>query len=322
MSPNMLRWVDEPEIQRLTLQIFGDRIPVDFERAGDGISTLVYRLSRGEETFYLRILPEVGDSFSPEAYVHTLLRRHGVHVPEVIYLEHRNDVLQRSVMVTTEVRGRSVDHRPMDEATVNILMEAGRDLAVINSIPVEGFGWIKRDRSAVDRLEAEQASNRAFLLEGLDHCLRVLGGTVLTPHKARRIRDLVSQHSVWLDVGQGSLAHGDFDVTHIYQENECYTGIIDFGEIRGSDPYYDLGHFRLHDREIAPYEALPSLLAGYRQVASLPPDYEQRFAFLSLLIGIHFLARGVQKLTAHELSEHTRLHARTSIERDLELLRG
>jgi len=295
---------------------------VDIERAGDGISTLVYRLRRGEETFYLRVLPEAGDSFAPEAYVHMLLRRRGVRVPEVLYLEHRNAVLQRSVMVTTEIRGRPVAHRPKDQAMAHILMEAGRELAIINSIPVEGFGWIKRDRASVTRLEAEQSSNRAFLLEGLDQHLSVLGGTVLTPQKVRRIRDLLSEHSAWVDVGQASLAHGDFDPTHIYQEDGRYSGIIDFGEIRGADPLYDLGHFRLHDGETVPYQALPPLLAGYRQVVPLPPDHERRIALLSLLIGIRFLARSVQKLSAHELSEHTRLHARASIERDLELLRG
>lgn len=44
---------------------------------------------------------------------------------------------------------------------------------------------------------------------------------------------------------QGYLAHGDFDTTHIYQDNGRYTGIIDFGEIRGADRWYDLGYFHM-----------------------------------------------------------------------------
>ncbi len=53
-----------------------------------------------------------------------------------------------------------------------------------------------------------------------------------------------------------------------------------------------LGHrFRLHDGETLPAPLLPWLLAGYRAVAALPDDAEQRIAFASLLIGIRTLAR-------------------------------
>jgi Ser/Thr protein kinase RdoA (MazF antagonist) len=203
---------------------------------------------------------------------------------------------------------------------VGILVEAGRELAIIHSIPVEGFGWIKRDVSAVTRLEAEQPSNLAFLLENLDRYLSALAGTVLTVREVQTVRDVIQSHFLWLEVEQAHLAHGDFDLTHIYQKDGHYTGIIDFGEIRGTGLYYDLGHFRLHDGEANSYQALPSLLTGYRQVVPLPPDHERRIAFLSLLIGIRFLARDFLKLSAHPLSEHTRLHARASIDRDLELL--
>ena len=307
-------------VQRMVTEALGDRIPVSVERMGDGISTAVYRLRRAEDVFYLRVLPETGDSFGPEAYVHALLRQRGVRVPEVIYLEDCNEILQRSVMITTEIPGGPLADLPPGEATANILVEAGRELAIINSLPVEGFGWIKRDTGDVERLEAEQPTNRAFLLEDLDLYLSVLGSTVLTAREVSCIHDVIERHHAWLDGDQAWLAHGDFDLTHIYQENGRYTGIIDFGEIRGTGRFYDLGHFRLHDGEQASYEALPSLLAGYQQVEPLPPDHDGQIAFLSLLIGIRFLGRGLRKLSNHELSPHIQSHAQKSIEKDLQLL--
>ncbi len=62
-------------------------------RAGDlritaidsGVSTWVYRLRRGDEVFYLRIWPDPGQSFAPEALAHRLVRERGVRAPEVIY---------------------------------------------------------------------------------------------------------------------------------------------------------------------------------------------------------------------------------------------
>src|SRR5436309_993659 len=79
---------------------------VQIERITEGVSTDVYRLKAYTNTWYLRVLPEEGASFAPEAAVHARLRQMQVRVPEVIYLEPHNDLLQRSIMVTTEIPGR------------------------------------------------------------------------------------------------------------------------------------------------------------------------------------------------------------------------
>ncbi len=104
-------------------------------------------------------------------------------------------------------------------------------------------------------------------------------------------------------------------MTHIFQSRGRYTGIIDFGEIRGGDCFYDLGHFRLHDGETIPQLLLPYLLEGYRDVAELPSDYEQRIALTSLLIGIAALARRLGRLPGY-----CRGHLVRAIRGDTELL--
>jgi aminoglycoside phosphotransferase (APT) family kinase protein len=233
----------------------------------------------------------------------------------VVHLEECNETLQRSVMVTTEIRGRPVGHLPPGDAARDVFMAAGRELAILNSVPVAGFGWIRREAGSAAGLRAEMPSNRAFLLEHLDQYLSTLDAGVLTPEEVRAIRQVIDARVACLDTQHAHLAHGDFDLTHIYEEHGRYTGIIDFGEIRGTGPWYDLGHFRLHDGETAPYEALPHLLAGFRQVEPLPPCSEHDIAFLSLLVGIRFLARGLNRL-----AKRTRSHAQQSIRRDLALL--
>ena len=114
------------------------------ERVAEGVSTFVYRILCGDETFYLRVLPEAGASFAPEVTAHTLLRQRQVNVPEVIYFEQRNELLQRSIMMTTAIKGQPLSHSPALSVEVReaIVAEAGRDLAWINSVPVAGFGWI------------------------------------------------------------------------------------------------------------------------------------------------------------------------------------
>ena len=60
------------------------------ERAEAGVSTPVYRISRGGTTLYLRLAEGPGAGLAPEALAHDLLRALGVRVPEVIHFEPFN----------------------------------------------------------------------------------------------------------------------------------------------------------------------------------------------------------------------------------------
>jgi len=282
-------------IEALVARIFSRPVPLQVERVDEGVSTYVYRINRGNEVFYLRVLPEANASFAPEVHVHELLRAKNVKVPEIVYFEHYNESLQRSIMVTGEIKGKHIGCYPANEVPRNILVEAGRDLAVINSISVQGFGWIKRDSSKVTALEAELPTYRAFVFEYLQEDLAFLSERVLSTREINAIWGIIDCCDAWLDEEQALLVHGDFDATHIYQEHGSYSGIIDFGEIRGGDPFYDLGHFQVHDGETLPDRVLPYLLEGYREVVQLPEDFERRIYFSSLLIAIRTLARSMKK---------------------------
>jgi len=285
-------------------KIFSPTRSLVVERMADGGSTFVYRVGRGDERFYLRVLPEIGDTCAPEVRAHALLRERGVRVPEVIYHEPRNEVLGLSVLVTTEIAGRSVAAAGLGATTPAVLLAAGRDLAIINSVAVAGFGWVRRDCAVVAELTGERASNRAFLTEELDGHLALIGAHLVTPPEIVAIRDTIARHDAWLDAAQGSLAHGDLDATHIYQDHGRYTGIIDFGEMRGTDRWYDLGHFAVRDGERIAAPLLPWLLAGYAEITPLPDDQRQRIAFAALLIGIRLAARSLARRspTGHDRS--------------------
>lgn len=292
-------------IEELLRRVFSN-VPMQIERVEEGMSTYVYRIKYRQETFYLRILPEEGASFAPEVAVHTRLRQMQVHVPEVVYFEPRHTTLQRSVMITTEIKGQPVSC----SATLNrhdmnrVLSDAGRELAHINSIDVDGFGWVERDQADITRLRAEWSSHRAFVLENWQADLAYLARSTLRSRTIAALEQLLSQHAPWLDVEQGYLAHGDLDTTHIYQHNGQYSGIIDFGEIRGTSRWYDLGHFHLRDGEQLPYRLLPELLRGYGEVVQLPADYEQHIRFTSVLINVRTLARGLQKRPPNRYTQH------------------
>jgi hypothetical protein len=126
------------DVLHVAAGIFGSSAGMTVTRIPEGHSTLVYRVRRGEATWYLRVLPEEEDSFAPEARVHAILHVRGVRVPDVIYWEHRHPLLQCSVMVTTEIPGHPIAPDVTPDALRVILAEAGRDLARINRVSVGG----------------------------------------------------------------------------------------------------------------------------------------------------------------------------------------
>lgn len=294
---------------------YGPRYTV--ERVTEGVSTFVYRLTDGEHSRYLRVLPEVGSTFAPEVRVHELLRERGVLVPEVLRYEPYVAALGLSAMVTTTIPGQSLARQRLGPASPAILAAAGRDLALINSIEVAGFGWLERRSSQPAALTADHPSNWAFLTAYLEHDLARLGAEIFDRAEVAALRAIVARHSSWLDVPQAHLAHGDFDLTHIFAYEGRYSGIIDFGEIRGTDPWYDLGHFALRDGERFAVPSLPALLTGYRSVTPLPTDAAARIAFSSLLIGLRLLARSVEKRG----QAHADRSALRAVRRALTLLR-
>lgn len=273
------------------------------ERMAEGVSTFVYRITRERERFYLRILPEVGASFAPEAHAHAVLRARGVSAPEVLLYEDRHPEIGLSVMLTTEIPGEPLSCLAGERARTAILFAAGRELAIINSIPVAGFGWVVRDPTVATALHAELPTARAFLLGDLEDDLALLVRRGLAPADCAAIGRAIERFAPLLDTPQGWLAHGDFDSTHIYGREGRYTGIIDFGEMRGAERAYDLGHFALRAWEANRPSDLGALLAGYTAIAPVPDNAMRRIILAALLIGVHALARRLRKRAALVLSD-------------------
>jgi Ser/Thr protein kinase RdoA (MazF antagonist) len=154
-------------------------------------------------------------------------------------------------------------------------------------VSVAGFGWIRR--TGTRPLTAELSSYGEFAasdlpgrwpgwLTGLfgERQLQALA-TLVESERARPVR-------------AAHLVHGDLDVTHIYTRDGRYQGIIDFGEMRGADLCFDLGHFLLHDAETRPVELFESFLAGYNEVTALPDGHRETIRVSAILLGLRQLS--------------------------------
>ena len=285
------RWLDgsirpsdeEGEALRaLVTRLVGPRFAID--RALGGMSTPVYRLQRGAECLYLRMSEDPGRSMHAEVAVHEHLRAAGVSVPEVIAVDDAPEI-GRGVMLVGEIGGEPVAGADgIDLAP--ILRAAGRDLATINSLAVDGFGWIRRDEP-VWPPRGEDATYEAFVKGGTG-ALAALADRLPTDEARGVLEARLGEARA--DDPPSRFAHGDFDATHIFHRDGRYTGVIDVGEMRGAEPHYDLAYFLVQDQAGA---MLADLLAGYAEMVALPGDLADRLRRSATVIVATQLSRWI-----------------------------
>lgn len=267
--------------------------------ASPGRLVTVYRAVVDGVRYYLRLAEEPGEDMTTDALILERLRAQGARVPEVVAVSPPAGAFPRSWMIMTEVPGRSIARAGSDEEATQAAAAAGRDAAVINSVPVAGFGWVRRDGSA--RLSAELPGYRQFATSYLPE---PWPGGLTDAFGPRQLDALYELAAAERDrpLRFGRLAHGDLDVTHVYAHAGRYSGIIDFGEMRGADPYFDLGHFLLHDGETRPTPLFGSFLDGYLQVTPLPDDHLRAIRGSAILLGLRQLSLWLSPGRAYPLS--------------------
>ncbi|MGH3164508.1 MAG: phosphotransferase family protein [Trebonia sp.] len=272
--------------------VFPRSSSVEVSPAADRRVVVVYRVVVDGVRYYLRLAEEPGQNLTTDALVLERLRALGVRVPEAVAAEPATTAFPRSWLLMTEVPGRSLaeggtDDEATDDEATQAAIAAGRDVATINSVPVAGFGWVRRDGD--ERLTGELNSYGQFVTSYLpEPWPGQLSGLF---HE----NQLDALHAIAKDerdrpLRGGYLAHGDLDVTHIYTHAGRYSGIIDFGEMRGTDPYFDLGHFMLHDGETRRARLFDSFLKGYLEVSSPPHGYREAIRSSAILLGLRQLS--------------------------------
>jgi Ser/Thr protein kinase RdoA (MazF antagonist) len=159
---------------------------------------------------------------------------------------------------------------------------------LINAIEVEGFGWLRRD--GLPGLRAELACYAEFVASDLPGRWPGWLAGAFSGGDLEALQAVVDQERQ-RPVPRGHLAHGDFDATHIWLDDRGrYAGIIDFGEMRGADRHFDLGHFLLHDRTARPVPLFEDFVAGYAEAAALAGDHRDLIRRSAIVSGLRHLS--------------------------------
>jgi len=233
----------------------------------------------------------------------------GVSVPKVIQFEDANPFLGRSFMITSEIQGVRTDKDV--HSSTGIIVEAGRQLALINSISVERFGWIDRSEMNVKKLSGTFGTWEEFALDlnNIHSQLSSLAKTnAITPDMVKKVITYIEANRGLISCPQAFLSHGDFDVTHIFSVNGKYSGIIDFGDIRCCSPYHDLAHFYTYSRK-----QFDNLLKGFLEVSKLEDHLPEKIKFEALLFGIGKLWYTIEHFPEKFNSNHPAMSLITNI---------
>lgn len=260
-------------------------------RAESGVSTPVFRVLVSDKPFWVRLGEEPGERRNGEVAAHRLLYAGGIPVPEVIRYEPCPPELDRSITLTSHVPGMPLADVQAGSWLPTLAADVGRLLAHINRIPVHGFGWAyASDEHGVPA--GEHPSRSGWAREYVSAVRVVRESDVLDGAAVDWLEAAVGQWTQVPDRATASLAHGDFDTTHIHVDPDDGTlvGVIDLGELRGADPLYDLGHLLLHDGEAGRPRMFPHILSGYAEVSPLPDRVMDQIRLQALVIGTRALA--------------------------------
>jgi Ser/Thr protein kinase RdoA (MazF antagonist) len=277
---------DNRDLVRLTRRVFPGADVVSVEAASDRL-VVVYRAHVDDAVFYLRVAERPGQDLTTDAQILDRLRALGARVPAVVAAEPAPRELPLSYMIVTEIPGGSLAQAGTDDQARMAARLAGRDTAIINSVSVAGFGWVQRN--GAQQLTAELKSYGDFAVSYLPEAWPGWLADVFERQHLAALGSLIEAER-HRPLGSGHLAHGDLDVTHIYIDDGAYTGIIDFGEIRGTEQTFDLGHFQLHDGETRTTELFDSFLAGYAEVTPLTEDHREAIRVSAILLGLRQLS--------------------------------
>ena len=232
-----------------------------------------------------------GDSIRLEEWVSRALRPLGVRIPAVLVVDTSRGRFPLDWLLMEEVPGGPLAGWPSDRelsdldldspSTRAVLHEAGRQLRLVHSVRIAGFGPLDAGTLAGDRPPSGRwASWAEYVVHDLHANLgSAVSRGILPASEAAGARSVLDPLVERLVLPEGALLHGDLIARHLFvtPEGTMLTGILDFGAISG-DPAFDIAvadvdHRRL-ERRLGRFAGL--LLEGYRPDAALLEDVAGR----------------------------------------------
>lgn len=227
------------------------------------------------------------ESFWKEKFAMDKCRKVGVPVAEIFGIKDLkiNDK-DYSISVLRKIEGDTLERgkinwTKLDSRTKrDILHQAGEYLSLINSIDIEGFGWIHKDgkghhkyfedlmleHTDQEDVHLDLARRNNFNMETIKRCLKIL------KEYKNRYQGVKSK-----------LNHGDYSPKHLMFNDRKIVGILDFGEASGNAQVFDLARWQYWRRDNQEFEWLKE---GYSNKAVFNEGFEEMVQLIKIDFGL------------------------------------
>lgn len=257
-------------------EILGEISPVQViakQRIIAGEANEVYAVSFADGAqVIVRISRDVDKDGEQERWAIQECRLCGVPVPELLGVWHRSIEGQPlNICVQHKLAGVLLSSVQLPQHMLHqIVVQAGEFLSRIHSIPVKGFGYINGQGEG-QFLTPESETNAFLEMEAEFHALAKR--LDLRSHDMDRALRLVVDGERMMGNIDPCLTHNDFQAKHIMVANGVITGIIDFGEVAGSEPLSDIVRWDYYEAARFP---LAWLQEGYANKQVFADNFTQR----------------------------------------------
>jgi aminoglycoside phosphotransferase (APT) family kinase protein len=276
--------------------------PARIEADTYGATNAVYfvTLEDGRECVLRISIPEACTQVAAQVWAMAACAARGVLVPRVLAHDTTLRTFPEPYMILERLPGAVLPRAGLDgRATQNATQELGRQLALIHSVQVTGFGPL--EPLAGDLATAYRGTYDTLwpaIEAELTEWLHALGPEAAPPDlqdeiwtslhhaRARRLFDLVA----------ASLIHRDFHFRNALAADGKLSGVLDFDKTEAGDPVRDFTIIRPGD--------VPLLRQGYERVRPLDGRFQEKLALYRLISAIERLWHHPAPDRIQEIRDH------------------
>lgn len=173
-----------------------------------------------------------------------------------------------------------------------IMIEAGKTLAKLHTIKVDGFGPFDNEEAKKGKLIGTHDSFAKSVRAGLEKSLKdLVNFNIITQEQAEKLDKLYDENSPLLKCNQGVLIHKDFVDWNLLTDGNKITGILDWDECASGDPIADIASWS----SMTPLSRLDKFIEGYFYCETKPELFDEKLQLLSLRCTIDNMALRSQR---------------------------
>ena len=240
-----------------------------------------------KEELILRISRDSTNPFIAECWAMKKCADLGVPVAKILFTdEAQSDTETIFFSLLTKIEGMPLNETDTtnDEKFMHkILHQTGRYMSLIHKIKTDGFGEISgngkgQQESYIDYLENKFGNPDGYIEAALKN--------ELDKEQIVKAVDILFTKEHIFELESPVLAHGDLGTKHIMVKNDKITGILDFGNMRGSFPMHDFAWWEIWTSDTQQIEWLKG---GYATKQVFEEEFQQKYRLIKLMLGLELL---------------------------------